>query len=146
MAGLFARHVINGFDQRYETPYIEQVDTGSQRWMRVLGFLLVFLALARVAWPAARRSLGPSRWRYPVGLLLCGAASLPSAVETRFLLPAYVLAYLLALAPGWPNPLAPRATARQRSVTVAGLAVAFALYMAVVLHVVGSTTEQLRFV
>lgn len=146
MGGLFARHVINGLDQRYATPYVETLDTGTQRVPRLLGFVLVFLALLRVAWPAARRSLGPeARWRYPLALLICAAPSVVSAVETRFLLPVYLLAYLLVLAPGWPKPLrAIPSGARLR--TGAVVTVAFALYMAVVLYVVGDATDQLRFV
>jgi hypothetical protein len=144
MAGVFARHVINGFDQRYPTPYVEQVDDGSQRWLRLAGFLLLFVALARVAWPPARRALGRARWRYPVALLLCGATSVASAVETRFLLPGYLLAYLLVLAPGWRPALAALRPGTVGLRPALALGVAFAVYMAVVLYVVGQATEHLR--
>ena len=83
MAGVFVRHLINGLDQRYDTPYVAHLDTGSQRWLRFAGFLLIFLALVRVLWGAARRRLGPARWRYIVVFALCCATSIPSAVETR---------------------------------------------------------------
>lgn len=146
MAGLLVRHVINGLDQRYPSPYVETLDTGSQRWLRLLGFLLVFLALARVVWPAARRGLGRALWRYPVALLLCASTSTVSAVETRFLLPVYLLAYLLVLAPGWPNPLASAQPLGARLRTVATLLAGFALYMAVVLYVVGNASDQLRLI
>ena len=73
MGGVFVRHLINGLDQRYSTPYVEHLDTGSHRWLRLAGFLLVFLALLRMVWPAARRGLGSARWRYPAALLLCCA-------------------------------------------------------------------------
>ena len=145
MAGLFVRHVINGLDQRYSTPYIETIDTGSQRWLRLLGFLLVFLALLRLAWPAARRGLGLARWRYPVALALCSLPSIASAVETRFLLPVYLLAYVLVLAPGWPSPLASARPVRVRVGAAALVLTAFAVYMAVVLYVVGNATDHLRF-
>lgn len=102
MAGVFVRHVVNGMDQRYSTPYVEELDTGQQRPMRMTSLLLAFVGLLRLVWPAARRGLGPARWRYPVSLLLTCVPSLPSAIETRFLLPAYVLCGVLALAPGWP--------------------------------------------
>ena len=144
MAGVFARHVINGFDQRYPTPYVEAIDTGSQRWLRLAGFLLLFVALARVAWPPARRAVGVARWRYPAALLLCGASSVASAVETRFLLPGYLLAYLLVLAPGWPATLAELRPPAAGLRPALALGVAFVVYMALVLYVVGQATEQLR--
>jgi hypothetical protein len=97
------QHLINGLDVRYSTPYTDRV--GTDWWLRVSGFLLVFLGLVRVLWPKARRSLGPARWRYPVAVLLCNITSLPTAVETRYLLPTFILSYILVLAPGWPNPI-----------------------------------------
>jgi hypothetical protein len=144
MGGLFARHVVNGLDQRYNTPYIDHLETGSHRWMRLAGFLVVFLALARVAWPAARRRLGAARWRYPVALLVCGLTSIASAVETRFLLPAYLLSYVMLLTPGWPNPFG-AVEGRRRFAAPALLVAAFVVFMAVVLHVIGSATEHLHF-
>lgn len=146
MAGVFGRHVVNGLDARYPTPYVEQLDTGDSRWMRLSGFLLVFLALARIAWPAARRGLGEARWRYPAALLVCGATSIASAVETRFLLPAYLLSYLLVVAPGWPNPFAARGTGLARYRVPALLAVAAIAFFAVVLTVADGATDNLRFV
>jgi hypothetical protein len=145
MAGLFGRHVVNGLDARYPTPYIEQVDTGGNRCMRLAGFLLVFLALVRVAWPRARRMMGTARWQYPVALLACGATSLASAVETRFLLPAYLLSYVLVLAPGWTNPLTSTEPGLRRFRTPVVLALALVVFFAVVLSVVGNATDNLRF-
>ncbi len=145
VAGLFARHLMNGLDERYSTPYIEHLDTGSHRWMRLAGFLLVFFALLRVVWPAARRTLGPSRWRYPVALLLAGATSVPSAMETRFLLPAYLLIYVLVLAPGWPSPLVQGATGWHRYRTLALIALACILVLLSFWAVTSATSSHLRF-
>jgi len=144
MAGLFVRHAINGLDQRYDTPYVEQHDTGSQRPLRLFGFILIFLALARLAWPAARRSLGRAQWRYPGALLLCSITSLVSAVETRFLLPVYLLSYMLLLTPGWPSALISTQTGLRRLRTPALLLLGFSAFMAVVLHVVQGATDHLR--
>jgi len=101
MGNLFVHHLVNGMDARYDTPYVKHL--GSNLWRRIPGFLLVFLALARVLWPAARRCLSPSRWRYPLALSVCCLTTLSSAVETRFMLPLYALVYMLVLAPGWPS-------------------------------------------
>ena len=57
MGGLALSHLINGLDQRYDTPYISRLDTGSHRPLRIAGFLITFLALLRLIWPAARRRL-----------------------------------------------------------------------------------------
>jgi hypothetical protein len=145
MGALLARHAINGLDVRYSTPYIEHLETGSHRWLRLGGFLLVFLALARVLWPAARRGLGGGRWRYPVGLLLCCSTSLAALIETRYLLPAYLFVYVLVLAPGWPSPLGPAAAGLRRFRTLAVLVAAYAVFTAVVWHVVEGATGNRYF-
>jgi hypothetical protein len=141
MGSVFGRHVIDGMDQRYSTPYVERLDTGSHRWQRLAGFLLVFLALLRVLWPAARRRLGPARWRYPVALLLCCLPSIPSDMEPRYMLPAYLLAYVLVLAPGWPSPIDSEAVGMRRFRTLATIAGAYILFMAVVWHVVSGANH-----
>jgi hypothetical protein len=145
MAGVFGRHIVNGLDARYSTPYVEKIDTGGGRWIRLLGFLLVFVALARVVWPQARRALGAARWRYPAALLAAGATALASAVETRFLLPAYLLSYVLALAPGWPPLLDPAQGGWRRYRAPAVVAVGLVVFFAVVLHIVGVATDHLQF-
>jgi hypothetical protein len=145
MAGVFSRHVINGLDQRYSTPYIEHLDSGSRRWLRLFGFLLVFLGLLRVLWSKARPILGASRWRYPAALLICCLTAVPSAMETRYMLPIYLLSYILVLAPGWPNPIDNEAAGLRRFRTLAIIVVAYVMFMAVVLHVVGEANNHLHF-
>jgi hypothetical protein len=105
MGGLIARHVINGLDPLYTTPYIENLSSGWRQARRVAGLLLVCLALLRLLWPAARRRLGAGRMRYLLALSACTLTTLPSSMERRYLLPVYVICYVLALMPGWPNPL-----------------------------------------
>lgn len=145
MAGLFARHLIDGLDARYSTPYIEHREPGSRRWLRIAGFLIVFLALARVLWPAARRRLGPARWRYPVALLLCSATSVPTTVETRYMLPVYLFSYITVLTPGWPSPIGPADAGLRRFRTLAILVAASVAFMAIVWHVTGVAGSQLYF-
>lgn len=145
IAGVFARHIINGIDQRYSTPYVERLDKGSQRWFRIANLLIIFLALLRVAWPASRRRLAPTRWRYPASILICCLTAVPSAIETRYLLPAYLLAYALVLMPAWPSPFAQRhgRLSRWRApVLIVGSCAAFLL---LVLHVVSQTSSSLHF-
>ena len=143
MAGVFLRHLVNGLDQRYPTPYVERLQTGWNRPGRVLGFLIVFLALVRVAWPVTRRRLEPARWRYPAALMLCCATSAASAVETRFLLPVFLLCALLVVAPGWANPVGPPALGLRRYRALAVMAVAGVAFFAVVWTIGGGATDSL---
>jgi hypothetical protein len=140
MAGLVARHIINGLDARYSSVYVEHLHSGGRIWLRLTGFLLVFLALARLLWPAARRSLGSTRWRYPVALVACCLTSVFSAVETRFMLPIYLLSYVLVLAPGWPKPISPGAAGLRRFRIPMILVIAYLAFMALVWHVISGAS------
>ncbi len=144
MVPLLASHVINGLDQRYPTPYVERLDTGSQRWLRVAGLLLVAVALLRLTWPSLRRGLGPTRWRYPLALLACCITAVPSAMETRFMLPVYVLVYLIVLAPKSPRVLSETAPARRRLVSRAAVLVGGGLLAALVFTVTSDASSHLR--
>lgn len=144
-AGVFARHIINGMDQRYTTPYIEHLDTGGQRPLRAFGFLIVFLALLRLCWPAARRGLGDAQWRYPIALAITCATALPSAIETRFLLPLYLLCGLLVIAPGWPRSILGPADQppRRRFAVPVGIFLGLVIFIAAVLLVVSGASDNL---
>jgi hypothetical protein len=138
MVPLLIRHVIDGLDARYSTIYVEHYDSGGHILLRLGGFALVFLALVRLLWPAARRRLGPARWRYPIALSLCCVTAIPSAIETRYMLPLYLLSYMLVLTPGWPNPIGPAQAGWRRFQTPAVLAAFGLLFTALVWHVVGN--------
>ncbi len=145
MAGVFVRHLVNGFDQRYSTPYVGNLDTGSQRWLRLGGFLLTFLALVRVLWAPARRRLGPARGRYAVALAFCCITSIPSAVEPRYFLPGYLLGYMLVLLPGWPTPIERDAGGVRRYRTIAALAIGLAVFLGTVIYITGQASGHLQF-
>jgi hypothetical protein len=145
-ADLYVRHLINGFDQRYTTPYPYFRKIGSDGLpIRVLGLALAFLALLRLAWPQARRRLGPARARYAVALASTVVTSIPSAMETRFLLPLWLLAAILVLGAGWPNPLrsdAASGVARLR--TPAALLAGAVVFAALAWAVATNTSEHLQ--
>ncbi|MBS1675749.1 MAG: hypothetical protein JST08_00040 [Actinobacteria bacterium] len=143
MAGVFLRHVVNGLDERYTTPYVEHLEPPGRGLFRLAGFLLIFLAAFRLLWPRGRRSLGTVRWRYVVALLACCATVPADAVETRFLLPAFLLSALLVLTPGWPNPLESEATGLRRFRTLGIAAVACAAYLIVVGLIISAATDHL---
>ncbi|HJZ36802.1 MAG TPA: hypothetical protein VJ204_11090 [Solirubrobacterales bacterium] len=143
LAGVFLRHLVNGLDQRYDTPYVEHLEGAANKPFRVAGFLLVFLALVRIAWPRSRRRLGPISWRYLVALLLCSVSSIASAVETRFLLPVFLLAAIFVLLPGWPSPVYPVGSGRSRYLPLAAIVIAAVVFFGVVAIVVSGASNSL---
>jgi hypothetical protein len=128
--------VINGLDMRYTSAYVEHIESAGVLPLRLAGFLLAFLALARLLWPAARRGLGATRWRYPAALVVCCLSSVPTAMQTRYLLPLWILLCMLVLAPGWPNPVQREQTGRRHTWPLAALGVGYLAFMALVWHVV----------
>jgi len=146
VAGVWLRHLVNGMDQRYSSTYVTELDSGGARPLRAFGFLIAFAALVRLAWPAARRSLGKARWRYPLAVVLTCVTILPSAVETRFLLPLYLLTYLLVLAPGWPlaRLVGEKSEGLRRFRVPAAIAVGFLVYAAVVLTIIEGASRNLE--
>ncbi|HSK50532.1 MAG TPA: hypothetical protein VK889_08565 [Solirubrobacterales bacterium] len=146
MSGVFLRHLVNGLDQRYNTPLVEDLEYAGQDLLRFGGFLLFFLALLRIAWPRARRGLGLANWRYPGILALACATSLPSGIEARFLLPVFVLSCLLVLAPGWPSPVGPAREGAQRYALPVLILLWAVAYFALVWVIVSGASENLRIV
>lgn len=145
MGGLIVRHLLNGLDPLYSTAYIQNLHSGGRTWRRIAGFLLLFVALLRVLWPAARRLLGPGRLRYLVALSLCSVTPLPSSMERRYMLPVYLLCYALALTPGWPSPIDSSVTGLRRYRTLVVLVVAFLAFSSVVWYITSDAINHLRF-
>jgi hypothetical protein len=142
MADMLVRHVINGLDPLYSTPYVENLHNAGRTWGRIAAFGLLFLALLRLLWPAARRMLGPGRLRYLLALASCCLTTIPTQMERRYMLPVYLIAYLVALTPRWPNPLAQRAESLRRLRTPAAIAVAFVLYASIVWYVTSDAIDH----
>jgi hypothetical protein len=136
MIGAAVRHIVNGMDVRYNTMFVEHRDSGGRSWLRIGGFLLTFLALVRLLWPRARRSLGRVRWRYPIALALCSLTAVPSTTETRYLLSIYLLGYLLVLSPGWPSPIG-QGKGLRRLGAMPAIAACCVVFTAIVWHEVG---------
>jgi hypothetical protein len=146
MANVMIRHIVNGLDPLYSTYTIENLHNAGRTWGRIAGFLILFLALLRVLWPAARRLLGPARLRYLVALLICCVTTVPTEMERRYLLPIYLLGYVLALTPHWPNPIGAVTAGVRRFRTPALIAVAFVVYASFVWYVTSDAISHLRFV
>jgi hypothetical protein len=145
MGGVIARHLINELDARYSTAYVEHLDTATQSLPRLGGFLIVFLAFVRVLWPTARRRLGPARWRYPIALMSCCLPVILTGADPRYLLPIYLVSYLLVLTPGWPSPIVASEVGLRRFRTLAIIAVAYVAFMAVIWNVTSEATRNLHF-
>jgi hypothetical protein len=144
MGGLVIGHIINNLDPLYSTPYIENLHNIGRVWGRIAAFLLAFMALLRVLWPAARRLLGPGRLRYLLALGACCVTTIPAGMERRYLLPVYVSIYALALTPRWPNPMRSSESGWRRARTPAVLAVAFAVFAGVVWYFTNEAIANLR--
>jgi hypothetical protein len=143
MGSILGRHAINGLDQRYSTVYVENLHTWSLRWLRIIGFLFVLLSLIRVMWPAARRRLGPTRWRYAVVLALCVVTSVPLVMETRYMLLVYLLSWMMVLTPGWPRLSRPSEVDARGWRTAAILVATSLIFTAVIWHITSSTTSHI---
>jgi hypothetical protein len=146
MAGLVLGHLVNSMDPLYSTPYVEHLHDLGRTWGRIASYLLVFLALLRLCWAAARRSLGPGRLRYLGALSLCCVTSIPADIERRYFLPLYLISYALVLIPRWPNPLGRAGTGLRRYRTLATIGVCLLIYAAVVWCVSGEAIDHLRFI
>jgi hypothetical protein len=146
MGGMLLLHVVNGLDPLYSTPYVENVHNAGRTWGRIAGYLLLFLALLRLLWPAARRLLGARRLRYLLALSLCSATTVPTLMERRFLLPVYLVVYVLALSGRWPNPLAQVGVGPRRFRTPAAIALAFVVYAALVWYISSDAINHLTIV
>ena len=94
MAASYGRHIFNGLDVRYPTPYIRDLED-APIVLSLVQYTLLFWALARLLLPEARRALGPIRWSGVAVLLSPCLTAIPGAVEPRFFLPAQMLVYML---------------------------------------------------
>ena len=127
-AARYARHLFNGLDIRYPTPYPTRLHPPGQAGLRLLNYALlglgVWLALARGRSTRQRPSPGaaPPATVLPtavlLALLLPCLLTLPTLMECRFLLPLHLL-LLTGVAATW-RPLAwwrsPRGTGRRLAV------------------------------
>src|SRR4029453_15870996 len=79
---------------RYPTPYIRDLDDSSLL-LSLLLYSLLFVALARLLIPGARRALGRIHWVGTAILVSPCLSAIPGAVEPRFFLPLQLVGYML---------------------------------------------------
>lgn len=94
MAAAYVRRLFNGLDVKYPTPYVR--DLGDRPLaLSLLQYTLMFLAIARLLLPDARRALGRIWWTGIVLLVIPCVTAVTGAVEPRFFLPLQLLIYML---------------------------------------------------
>ena len=106
MAGGLFRRFINGMDQHYDSAYVTAVRREPD-FLDALSGALLITAVARLL-IAAQRLLRVDlrQWVALAAFLSPCLAALPSAMETRFMLPASLTCCLIVLLPGWRTDLA----------------------------------------
>ena len=93
---IYARHFFNGLDIRYDTVYISDIYI-KKLLFRLTNYTIWFLVLVyltRKAWER-KISWSNSRFLLPVIFALPALLSVPTAVEVRYMLPLYFMAYAL---------------------------------------------------
>ena len=102
-SGRYLRHLFNGLDIRFPTPYPRQLHPPGQAVLRLLNYALLGLGawLALSAWRRNwQAAWGPMAVGTLLALLLPCLLVLPTLIETRFLLPLHLLV-LLTVAGTW---------------------------------------------
>ena len=95
---LYARHIFNGIDLLYTTPYLKNVHDET---FSIAFFNYTYLFVAMLVIVSARKFLGWPQWLALGAILLPCAACIPLTMESRFLLPLHVLLCAIACF-GWP--------------------------------------------
>ncbi|GAA4017470.1 hypothetical protein GCM10022408_33810 [Hymenobacter fastidiosus] len=99
LATLYLRHLFNGLDVLYSTPYLRHVYRSSVG-LAWLNYTMLFAALAVVLRHLQR--LRALHWLLVVALLAPVALSVPLSVECRYVLPLHLMLVTVACF-GWPG-------------------------------------------
>jgi hypothetical protein len=139
LAASFVRHVFNGLDVRYPTPYVRDLRDKSIL-LSLLLYTVMFIALARLLVADARRALGRIRWSGVVVLLSACLTAAPSEAESRFFLPLQLFVYMLVcFGPATRSSLLAVSTSRR-----VGLALSYAAFVLVCLTLSSDTFSQIQ--
>lgn len=103
VAARYSRHLFNGLDLWYPTPYPLLVHPSSQAALQGFNFAAIGLGMVHIfvillaRLRASTRVIRGSEWLVGAAILLPVLASLASQVETRYFLPLHLLLLLLAV-------------------------------------------------
>ncbi len=140
MTTSYGRHLFNGLDVRYPTPYIRDLDNSSTP-LSLLQYTLLFIALARLLVPRARRALGGVRWSGMVVLCSAMLGVIAAQPEPRYYLPLTALVYLLVcFGPATRSTL----LGGSRSLRIA-LAASYAAFLLLCLTLSSATQDEIEF-
>lgn len=92
---IYARHLFNGLDIVYNTPYIENIFERSI-FLRFINYSLWFLVFSYIPSKLKEQRYQISQLFLPFIFALPCLLSIPTAVEVRFMLPIHLMAYALA--------------------------------------------------
>jgi hypothetical protein len=140
MGTSYARHVFNGLDVRYATPYIRNLEH-RPLILPIFAFTLLFVAATQLASSEARRRLGGVRWLGVAILVASILIAIPSPTTPRYFLGVHLLAYLIVcFSPALAAPLL-----RGGVVRTAGIALAYAGVLVVALTLSADTLRHTEF-
>jgi hypothetical protein len=140
MSAAYFRHVFNGLDVKYPTPYVRDLNDTSTL-LSLLQYTLMFVAVARLLRPQARRALGRVRWSGVVVLLGAVVGVIATQAEPRYFLPLTALVYLLVcFGPATRASFLGGSTARR-----VAMGVAYAAFLLVCLSLSSATQAQIEF-
>lgn len=137
LARVYLRHLFNGLDVQYPTPYVRQVYAPT--WSLALLNYTVWFGAALVAWHR-RRQLSRGQVLVLAALLVPCLLIIPTEIECRYLLPLHLLLYAL-VGFGWPAAWRPWAVPARR---LGLLGVVFAAFLVGCFALSASTQAQLE--
>ncbi|UYZ60567.1 hypothetical protein [Hymenobacter latericus] len=88
MAALYVRHIFNGLDLLYPTPYVYKVHNNSL-FMSFVNYTVLFFAVLAISSRGAKLSVG--QWLVVGALLVPCVACIPIVIECRFMLPLHLM-------------------------------------------------------
>ncbi|MFL5729336.1 MAG: hypothetical protein ACJ75J_07600 [Cytophagaceae bacterium] len=95
-SSIYCRHIFNGMDIVYPTPYIPNMKARS--WLlRLFNYSLIFLFLMAVILAYLKRRLSIPQWLIISMLTAPCLFTIPTAMEVRFLLPFHLMVYSVFL-------------------------------------------------
>ena len=140
MATSYFRHVFNGLDVKYPTPYVRDLDN-KPPLLSLLNYTLLFVALARLVLPGARRALGRIRWSGMVVLAGALVGVIAAQAEPRYYLPLTTLVYLLVCF----GPATRASFLGGSTVRRVAIGVAYAAFLFGCLALSSATQDQIEF-
>ena len=100
MIASWGRHVFNGLDVRFATPYIHDLSATSE-WFSLIVYSLLFAAAARLLVPVFRRQFGHGAWPEALAMASAIVPAIPLGAESRYFVPVQLIVYsIVVFGPG----------------------------------------------